>query len=125
MTRRFPGAKLDFIEAAGRHAIALQTPNFPRPFAAPELSDGTLRYLCLVGALCAYRRPAFIALNEPEASLHPEMIDPLARLIGRAAQDSQILVVTHSERLARILDVEAGAKMIHLEKRGGETRGCP
>lgn len=58
-------------------------PNFDpaRVFEANELSDGTLRYLALCGALLGYRLPGLIALNEPEASLHPELLEPLARLI--------------------------------------------
>lgn len=117
----FPGAMLEFDEAAGRHTVALRTPDFRRPFAAHEMSDGTLRYLCLVGALCAYRRPPFIALNEPEASLHADLIAPLAKMILRAAEDTQMIVVTHSRALADILEVEGAATRVSLEKRGGET----
>ena len=74
-----------------------------RVFAASKLSDGTLRYLALAGALLAYRLPAFIALNEPETSLHPDLPEPLARLIARSAERTQIWPVTHSERLASAL----------------------
>ena len=56
--------------------------------------------LALAGALLAYRLPAFIALNEPEASLHPDLLEPLARLIVRASERTQVWLVTHSERLA-------------------------
>jgi len=117
----FPGAMLQFDEAAGRHAVALQTQDFRRAFAAHEMSDGTLRYLCLVGALCAYRSPPFIALNEPEASLHSELISPLAKMILRASEDTQMIVVTHSHQLADILEVEGAATRVSLEKRQGET----
>ena len=117
----FPGAKLEFDEAAGRHAAALRTPEFRRAFSAHEMSDGTLRYLCLVAALCSYRRPPFIALNEPEASLHSELIGPLARMILRASEDAQMLVVTHSPQLADILEVEGAATRVTLDKRDGET----
>jgi len=117
----FPGSVLEFDEAAGRHAVALRTPDFGRAFSAHEMSDGTLRYLCLVGALCAYRRPPFIALNEPEASLHSELIPPLAQMILRASEDAQMIVVTHSHQLADILEIEGAATRISLEKRRGET----
>ena len=47
-------------------------PDYPkRVFEAGELSDGTLRYLALAGALLGYRLPAFIALNEPERACTP------------------------------------------------------
>ena len=117
----FPGAVLEFDEAAGRHAVALKTPDFRRAFSAHEMSDGTLRYLCLVGALCAYRHPPFIALNEPEASLHSDLISPLAKMILRASEDTQMIVVTHSHVLADILEVEGAATRVSLEKRRGET----
>ncbi|WP_018633051.1 AAA family ATPase [Neomegalonema perideroedes] len=118
----FPGSRLEFVEAAGRYLVAMRTPGFPRSFSAPELSDGVLRYLALVGALCAYRRPDFIALNEPEASLHPALIAPLGRLILRASAEAQILVVSHSDALARLLEQEGGARVLRLEKLRGETR---
>src|SRR5262249_47066938 len=60
------------------------------------------------GALLGYRLPAFIALNEPETSLHPELLEPLARMIVGAAERTQIWVVTHSERLAQAF-IAAGA----------------
>ena len=63
-------------------SFGMRFAEFPhRVFDAAELSDGTLRYLALMGALLGYRPPAFIALNEPEASLHPDLLTPLARLI--------------------------------------------
>ncbi|MEM7211190.1 MAG: AAA family ATPase, partial [Pseudomonadota bacterium] len=101
----FPGAKLMFAESRSRAEPQLLMPEFHRPFGPAELSDGMLRYLCLVSALTAYRLPRFMALNEPETSLHPDMIDPLAELIGQAADKTQVLVVTHSARLAERLDL--------------------
>lgn len=117
----FPGSTLDFTEAAGRHAVALHMPGFSRPFSAHEMSDGTLRYLCLVAALCSYRHPPFIALNEPEASLHEDLIEPLAAMILRAASRTQVVVVSHSARLADLLETQGSATRIALEKEGGAT----
>lgn len=121
----FPGSKLEFVEAAGRHAVALRSPEFDRPFAAHEMSDGTLRYLCMTAALCAYRLPPFIALNEPEASLHAELIAPLAAMIIKASQKAQIVVVTHSMQLADILERQGTARRIALGKENGETVAIP
>ena len=97
-------------------------PDYPkRVFEANELSDGTLRYLALAGALLGYRLPGFVALNEPEASLHPDLLEPLARLIIRAAERTQVWVVTHSERLAEAF-ADAGAVTPRtVIKRDGET----
>ena len=97
----FPGSRLSTLTEKGRSSLNMTFPDMPRPFEAHELSDGTLRYLCLIGALCAYRLPSFLALNEPEASLHPDMLRPLARLIVRASENTRIWVVTHSQPLAR------------------------
>ena len=107
----FPGAKL-VVPPPGRMAnFGMRFPDFPdRVFDAAELSDGTLRFLALAGALMAYRRPPFIALNEPESSLHPDLMEPLAKLVARASEVAQVWMVTHSERLAKaISDTTSGA----------------
>ena len=118
----FPGATIAFPTAGARAEAALTFPEFQRPFGADELSDGTLRYLCLIAALAPYRLPPFLALNEPETSLHPSLIPPLAHLIGRASRETQVLIVTHSSELAEILDLDYAATILRLEKRKGETR---
>lgn len=118
----FPGARLR--STLGRTAAfgLTQTEFHPeRVFEASELSDGTLRYLALAGALLGYRLPGFIALNEPEASLHPELLEPLARMIVRAARDTQVWVVTHSERLAAALESVGGVAPRTVVKKDGET----
>jgi predicted ATPase len=118
----FPGARL-VVPAPGRKtSFGMSFPDFPkRVFDAAELSDGTLRFLALAGALMAYRLPPFIALNEPESSLHPDLMEPLARLVVRAAERTQVWLVTHSERLAAaIAETGAGAVRTVL-KRGGAT----
>jgi predicted ATPase len=118
----FPGARLDLAEDRGRYTLGLQMPGFHRPFEAPELSDGTLRYLCLIGALLGYRLPNFLALNEPETSLHPALLEPLARLIAAAARRTQVWVVTHSEPLAEHLARIAGCTPRRVAMANGETR---
>lgn len=118
----FPGARLDIPPPGRTAAFGLVTPDYPhRVFEAAELSDGTLRFLGLAGALLAYRLPAFIALNEPEASLHPDMLEPLGRLIAKAADRTQVWVVTHSERLAEAIARHGGVSARTVEKSGGLT----
>lgn len=108
----FPGAALEIPEPESMASFVMRFPEFPqREFAAQELSDGTLRFLALAGALLAYRLPPFVALNEPEASLHPDLMKPLAGLIARAATRTQIWLVTHSTALAEAV-VEAGASKV-------------
>lgn len=118
----FPGAKLVVPDPGRTASFGLIFPDYPqRVFDASELSDGTLRFLALAGALLAYRLPAFIALNEPETSLHPDLLPPLARLIAGAAQRTQIWLVTHSQLLADALAEHAGVTPLHIIKREGET----
>jgi predicted ATPase len=117
----FPGARLRAEDVGSWCELAMQFPDMPRPFGAHELSDGTLKYLCLLGALMGYRLPSLIALNEPEASLHPALLPPLARLIAQAAQRTRIWIVTHSEALAAALFEETGKKARRVIKEDGAT----
>ena len=89
--RAFPGARLevDVRDDEARFAVQMVMPGIGRPLRAAELSDGTLRYLCLLAALLSPRPPTFLALNEPETSLHPDLLEPLAHLVARAAKSSQ------------------------------------
>jgi predicted ATPase len=61
-----------------------------RPLEAHELSDGTLRYLCLVAALLSPRPPQLLALDEPETSLHPDLLGPLAEQIAAFPRGLQV-----------------------------------
>lgn len=117
----FPGARLASTTNRTASFGLIQAEYPKRVFEANELSDGTLRYLALCGALLGYRLPGFIALNEPEASLHPDLLEPLARLIVCAAEETQVWVVTHSERLADALKSAGGVAPHAVIKRQGET----
>jgi predicted ATPase len=117
----FPGARLTAGENGSWCQFAMRFPDMPRPFGAHELSDGTLKYLCLLGALMGYRLPALVALNEPEASLHPSLLPPLARLIGQAAVHARLWVVTHSEELAAAVAKETAQRPRRVLKVGGAT----
>ena len=117
----FPGAKMRAGEDGSHCRFSLAFPDVPRPFSAHELSDGTLKYLCLLGALLGYRLPSLIALNEPESSLHPSLLAPLARLIGKAAGRTRIWIVTHSAELADAIEAETGRPARRVIKNGGAT----
>ena len=71
--------------------------------------------------MSAFSLPAFIALNEPESSLHPDLLEPLARLIAKASRRTQIWLVTHSERLAAALAKHGGVAPRAVIKKDGET----
>jgi predicted ATPase len=103
-------------------SFGLNFPAFPpRIFRPGELSDGQIRLLALAGALLSYRLPPLVALNEPEASLHPDMIPSLARMIAQASERSQIWVVTHSSALAQAIAEQCGSRPIRVSKQDGET----
>ncbi|WP_018698048.1 AAA family ATPase [Amorphus coralli] len=117
----FPGSEVEVTEASGLFEIRMHQKGLLRPLGAAELSDGTLRYLLLVAALLSPRPPSLLVLNEPETSLHPDLIAPLGRLIARACDATQVIVVTHAASLVDGLGVVKGARLLSLEKRLGET----
>ena len=116
----FPGATLEVAISDGYFEVEMRQHGLLRPLGTAELSDGTLRYLLLVAALLSPRPPMLMILNEPETSLHPDLLPPLARLIAKASQRSQIVVVSHATSLVDGLRA-AGAKQIVLAKELGET----
>lgn len=118
----FPGARLVVPPPDRAASFGMTFPDFPqRLFEAAELSDGTLRFLALAGALMAYRLPPFIALNEPESSLHPDLMEPLGRLVALAAERTQVWLVTHSERLAAAIADSGAGQVRTVIKQGGAT----
>ncbi|MBA4696605.1 MAG: AAA family ATPase [Legionella sp.] len=115
INRAFPGSKLIInVDSKTRFDIQLQMPGILRPLEARELSDGTLRYLCLIAALLSPRPATLLALNEPETSLHPELMQPLAELIAVASQYSQLWVTTHSQALAMNIEKLSESKSVNL-----------
>ena len=117
----FPGAAVSVADRDGLFEVEMRQPGLLRPLGVAELSEGTLRYLLLVAALLSPRPAPLTVLNEPEASLHPDLIAPLARLIGAAADRAQVVVVSHAAALVEALGVLPGARRFMLHKRMGET----
>ncbi|MFH6786411.1 AAA family ATPase [Methylobacterium sp. MA0201] len=116
----FPGAELSVAASEGHFSLELGQHGLLRRLRGPELSDGTLRYILLAAALLSPRPPELMVLNEPETSLHADLLAPLAALIARAAESTQVLVVSHAAALVAALERE-GAARITLDKRLGET----
>lgn len=118
----FPGARLHIPPPEQNASFTLAFADMPkRQFGAHELSDGTLQFLALMGALLAYRLPPLIALNEPEASLHPDLLPALARIIAKAAERTQVWVVTHSRILADALEDQTGMLPRTVVRKDGGT----
>lgn len=118
----FPGSRLRVVDTGGGFDLRLNQDGLLRPLGGAELSDGTLRYLLLVAALLSPRPPGLMVLNEPETSLHPDLLAPLGRLIGAAATHTQVVVVSHAQALVRELERDEDTTVIELVKDLGETR---
>lgn len=101
----FPGFKrLDFPPvAAGTLAMTWRDSNFTKPFYTHQLSEGMLRFLWLATLPKSPGLTALTLLDEPEVSLHPELISLMAGLLREAAQTTQVVIATHSDRLIRFL----------------------
>jgi predicted ATPase len=117
----FPGCEIEITSSDGHFELEMLQHGLLRPLKAAELSDGTLRYLLLIAALLSPRPPDLMILNEPETSLHPDLLPALARLIAQAAQRAQIIVVSHAVPLVSALAQDRQARQIVLEKQLGET----
>ena len=118
----FPGSAIEVLNVEGRFEIAMHQHGLLRPLRAAELSDGTLRYLLWIAALLTPRPPGLLVLNEPETSLHPDLLPALGRLIASAAERTQVLVVTHAAKLIAALEEQDDCNSVRLEKEFGETK---
>lgn len=117
----FPGSEIHVDQTLGGMQVALKQPGMLRSLCASELSDGTLRYLLLVAALYSPRPPSLLVLNEPETSLHGDLIPALGRMIESAAKHSQVIVVSHNVALVEQMSEVDDCMLIRLTKRLGET----
>jgi predicted ATPase len=104
----FPGfERLDFPPvAAGTLALTWREKYFTKPLYMHQLSEGMLRFLWLATLLQSPGLTALTLLDEPEVSLHPELLGLLAGLLREASQRTQVIVATHSDRLVRFLKPE-------------------
>jgi predicted ATPase len=118
----FPGARVSVAsQPDGRFALQFEQHGLLRPLGAAELSDGTIRYLLWIAALLSPRPPTLMVLNEPETSLHPDLLPPLARLIHKASEQAQVWVVSHAKGLIDALRKHRECNSIELIKDLGET----
>lgn len=125
----FDGSSVLVRVIDGFFEVCLQQPGMLRPLRAAELSDGTLRYLLWIAALLSPEPPPLLVVNEPETSLHPHLLGPLARLVAAAARSTQLVVVTHNVAFAAAIEEEVSAsggaddfRHLELVKDNGETR---
>ena len=98
-----------FLEEAGNRSIP-----------ATRLSDGTLRYLCLLVALLHPEPPPLICIEEPELGLHPDLLPALSDLMREASERTQLIVTTHSDVLVDTL-TDRPESVVVCEKHYGQT----
>jgi predicted ATPase len=91
--------------------------------AATRLSDGTIRYLCLLAVLYHPAPPPLVCLEEPELGLHPDLLPGLANLLIDASHRMQLIVTTHSDTLVDGLSKVPEAVVV-CEKRDASTEMC-
>jgi predicted ATPase len=91
------------------------------PVPATRLSDGTVRYLCLLAVLCHPEPPPLVCLEEPELGLHPDLVARLAGLLVDASHRMQLIVTTHSDVLVDGLSAVPEAVVV-CEKEHGLTK---
>ena len=103
---------------AGRVQLFLEEGNHSIP--ATRLSDGTLRYLCLLAILCHPEPPPLVCIEEPELGLHPDVLPEVARLLVEASARTQLIVTTHSDILVDAM-TERPEAVVVCEKSNGTT----
>ncbi len=81
-----------------------------------QLSDGSLRFICLVSALVQPTPPPVIIIDEPELGLHPYAITLLASLLKSASAESQIIIATQSVQLIDEFSID---DLVVVEKSDG------
>ena len=104
--------------AAGLLAITWKERDVKHPFFMHQLSEGTLRFLWLVTLLYSPGLTEVTLLDEPEVSLHPELLSVLAGCLREASQRTQLIVATHADRLVRFLTPE---EVVVLDMEDGAT----
>lgn len=123
--RAFPGAVLGTGDTDAAATVTMTQPGLLRPLTAAELSDGTLRFVLWAAALLTPRPPALMVVNEPETSLHPDLLPALAHLLAAAARRTQVVVVSHARPLVDALLADDrtpdDTRHVVLVKDDGET----
>ena len=109
---------LDISIEGGTVQVFVQEKNIMVP--ATRLSDGTLRFMCLLSILCHPNPPPLVCIEEPELGLHPDVLPVLSDLLREASQRCQLIVTTHSDMLVDTL-TDTPESVVVCEKHDGKT----
>ena len=105
---------------SGTVQVVMQEDGIITPIPATRLSDGTLRYLCLLAILCHPNPPPLICIEEPELGLHPDILPDLGKLLIEASERCQLIVTTHSDILVDMM-TDTPESVVVCEKHEGKT----
>jgi predicted ATPase len=109
----------EVIPEGGTLNLYLMERNSSMP--ARRLSDGTLRYLCLLAILVDPEPPPLMVIEEPELGLHPDILPILRDLMVDASKRSQLIVTTHSTQLVDAMTAYADSVLICEKKNSGSS----
>ena len=104
----------------GTVQVFLTESDLANAIPATRLSDGTLRYLCLLAILCDPSPPPLVCIEEPELGLHPDILPTVARLLKAASERTQLIVTTHSDILIDEF-TDQPESVVVCEKSQGQT----
>jgi predicted ATPase len=106
---------------AGHVQVYLHEDGLSAPVPATRLSDGTIRFIALLGILLRPEAASLICIEEPELGLHPDALALLAPLLVRASETTQVVVTTHSDALVSALSDHADSVLVAEHLHGGTT----
>ncbi|MEO5338478.1 MAG: AAA family ATPase [Magnetospirillum sp. WYHS-4] len=119
--REFSGEFDDFDVSIVANTVQVFLTEGRFTVSATRLSDGTLRYLCLLAILCHPEPPPLVCIEEPEMGLHPDILPTIARLLRAASERTQLIVTTHSDILVDALSDTPEAVVACEKGEGGTT----
>lgn len=119
LQRAFPSLE-DLVFPAdlgqGKTILAWKDHEFPRrAITANLLSDGTLRFMCLLAALYDPNHPSLLCIDEPEVGLHPQLVRLLVSVLHEASERMQIIITTHSADLISYLQNAEDVVVVEAE----------
>lgn len=123
--RRFyePVERISTKVRGGTVQLYLHERGLGQPVSALRLSDGFLRYLCLLTILLHPSPPPLVCIEEPELGLHPDVLPTMGELLIEASQRTQLIVTTHSDLLVSALgDVPEAVLVCERDEQGTHLR---
>lgn len=105
VNKNFRGFDFHFL-GSGNFELMLDESGLDSAIHVTNISDGTLRYLCLLSILYNPERGRFICIDEPEVGLHPDMALNITKAIKEASKNSMMLIATHSENILDAFEFE-------------------